>query len=302
MNQSERLKGIENFVVTADAGSFTAAAERLNLTNSAISKSVAKLESRLGVRLFERTTRTLTLTDAGTAFYVTCQRVLKELKEAEAVLSAHHHAPAGRLRIDAPATFGRLHVWPTVLQFATQHPYLRPHISLSDRFSDLHDDNIDIAVRIGGPEHWPTTIGHHYLGKERLVFCAAPSYLARRGTPHSIEQLLTHDAVLYGKADGTTSPWLLAHSQHHTERHAIEGRMVVGNGEAQVAAVKAGFGMAQLATWLIHDELERGELITVLPDLAVEGLALHLLWPLGRQLQPKVHAMLKTLEAELSVA
>ena len=302
MNQTERIKGIETFVITADAGSFTAAADRLSLTNSAVSKSVAKLESRLGVRLFERTTRRLALTDAGAAFYITCQRVLNELKEAEAVLSAHHHTPAGRLRIDAPATFGRLHVWPAVLQFAAQHPYLRPHVSLTDRFSDIHDDNLDIAVRIGGPDHWPSTVGHQHLGKERLVFCAAPSYIAARGTPHTIEHLLEHDAVLYGKADGTTSTWILAHNPHNHENRAVEGRLIVGNGEAQVAAVKAGFGIAQLATWLIHDELERGELITLLPNLAVDGLSLQLLWPLGRQLQPKINAMLKLLTAELSVA
>lgn len=302
MNQTERLKGIEHFVVTADAGSFTAAADQLHLTSSAVSKSVARLESRLGIRLFERTTRRLSLTDAGAAFYTTCQRVLRELKEAESVLASHHHEPTGRLRLDAPATFGRLHVWPAVLAFAKQYPHLRPQVSFTDRFSDLHDDNIDIAVRIGGPEQWPESIGHHYLGKERLVFCASPHHIATHGTPNTLADLLTHDAVLYGKADGSTSPWLLAHSTGNVERRFREGRIVVANGEAQVEAVKAGLGIAQLATWLIKDELARRELVTLLPELATDGLALHLLWPIGRQLQPKVHALLCMFINELSVA
>lgn len=302
MFPAERLKGIENFVATADAGSFTAAAERLNLTSSAVSKSVARLEDRLHTRLFERTTRRLALTDAGAAFYRTCVTVLADLEEAEAVLAAQRSEPIGRLRMDAPATFGRLRVWPLMLQFARQHPNLRPHVSFTDRFVDLADEGIDIAVRIGGPDHWPGTVGHRFLGREHLVFCASPDYLAQRGTPSLPAELVQCDAVLYGKADGTTSPWLITHGPGAVERKVMESRLTVGDGEAQVAAVKAGYGVAQLATWMICDEMARGELVQVLPELATEGLSLNLVWPIGRQLLPKVDAMLELLSADLSIA
>ncbi len=301
MTPSERLKGIEAFVVTADAGSFTAAAKQLHLTSSAVSKSVARLEDRLSARLFERTTRRLALTDAGAAFYHTCVRVLADLEEAEAVLAAQRSEPVGRLRLDAPATFGRLRVWPLLLRFTQEHPHLRSHVSLTDRFVDLLDEGIDVAVRIGGPDHWSASVAHRHLGRERLIFCASPTYLSSHGIPASPADLASHDAVLYGKADGTTGPWLIAHGPGKIERRTIEGRIIVGNGEAQVAAVKAGCGIAQLATWLVCDEVNRGELVAILPELSTEGLPLNLVWPVGRQLLTKVDAILELLAGELSI-
>ena len=302
MTPSERLKGIEAFVMTASAGSFTAAAERLHLTSSAVGKSVARLEARLGIRLFERTTRRLALTEAGTAFYRTCAQVLTDLEEAETVLAAQQNEPVGRLRVDAPATFGRLRVWPPLLRFAERHPRLRPHVSFTDRFVDLLDEGIDVAVRIGGPDHWPASIGCRHLGRERLLFCASPAYLARRGAPASADDLARHDAVLYGKADGNVSPWLIAHADGQIERRAMTGRIIAGSGDAQVAAVKAGCGIAQLATWLVDEAITRGELAPVLPALATDGLPLHLLWPVGKQLLPKVDAVLAMLTEELRIA
>lgn len=302
MIPSERLKGIETFVATADAGSFTAAAEQLHLTSSAVSKGVARLEDRLGTRLFERTTRRLALTDAGAAYYRTCVRVLADLEEAEAVLAAQRSEPVGRLRLDAPATFGLLRVWPLMLRLMQQHPHLRLHVSFTDRFVDLLDEGIDLAVRIGGPDHWPAAIGHRYLGSERLIFCASPDYLARRGAPTSPDDLSRHDAVLYGKADGSPSPWLIAHDAGTVERRTMEGRVTVGNAEAQVTSVKAGCGIAQLATWLVREEIAQGELVQVLPEWATDGLPLNLVWPVGRQLLPKVDAVLERLASDLQIA
>ncbi|CDG15819.1 Transcriptional regulator [Xenorhabdus doucetiae] len=274
----------------------------MNLTNSAISKSVARLEDRLGTRLFERTTRRLTMTDAGSAFYRTCVRVLADLKEAEVVLSTQFKEPVGRLRLDAPEAFGRLRVLPLLLQFTEQHPYLLPHISLTDRFVDLLNEGIDVAVRIGGAEHWPASLGHRYLGRERLIFCASPSYLAKHGTPASADELVCHDSVLYGKADGSTSPWLITNNTGLVERKTMEGRIIVGSGEAQVSAVKAGYGIAQLATWLIRDDIKRGDLVTILPELTTDGLPLNLVWPIGRQLFPKVNSILELLSKELRIS
>lgn len=301
MIPSERLKGIEAFVCVADAGSFTAAADRLSLTASAVGKSVARLEARLRTRLFERSTRRLALTDAGRAYYRTCVRVLAELQDAEAILAAERQEPAGRLRVDLPATFGRRVALPLLLQFAQRHPQLRPQVSFTDRFVDLADEGIDVAVRIGGPQRWAPGLGHRYLGSERVVFCASPQYLARRGVPQTADDLMRHDAVAYGRPDGEPASWRIVQGAGPVSLRPIEGVMVLDSAEAQVDAVAAGLGIAQLATWLVTDALRDGRVVEVLPQLATEGLPLYLLWPLSKQLLPKVDAVLEMLGESLRI-
>lgn len=301
MLSTDRLKGIETFVAVANAGSFTAAAERLSLTNSAVSKSVARLEGRLGMRLFERTTRSLALTEEGATYHAVCTRMLVELEEAETALASQCSEPAGQLRIDLPATFGRLHVLPQILAFAETHPKLRPHVTFTDRFVDILEEGIDLAVRIGGPSIWPAGLAHRCLGTERVIFCAAPAYLQRHGMPRTFEDLVDHACILFGRGDGTVSPWLFVDAQGQPETRAVEARIVVGNGEAQVAAVTSGCGIAQLATWLIKDQLQRGELVEILPHLATDGLALHLAWPRSRESLPKVQGLVALLSGALRV-
>ena len=165
MFSSERLKGIDVFVCVAESGSFKAAAERMSLTGSAISKSVARLESRLGARLFDRTTRRVSLTDAGTAFYRTCTGVLADLEEAELSLRAEDAEPQGRVRLDLPAAFGRSQVLPIILRCIQDYPRLVPHISFTDRFIDPLQEGVDIVVTIGGSQVWPDSLGHRYLGR-----------------------------------------------------------------------------------------------------------------------------------------
>ncbi|ASC68217.1 LysR family transcriptional regulator [Achromobacter denitrificans] len=301
MIPSERLKGIEAFVCTADAGSFTAAAERLNLSASAVGKSVARLEARLNARLFERSTRRLALTDAGRAFYGTCARVLEELQDAEAMLAAERREPAGRLRIDLPATFGRLKALPLLLDFFRRHPRLRPQLSFTDRFVDLMEEGIDVAVRIGGPDRWAPGLGRRYLGSERVVFCASPDYLARRGAPLTVDALPRHDAVAYGRADGEAPAWRIAQEGGPARLLPVEGAVLLDSAEAQVEAVAAGCGIAQLATWLAADALRDGRVVEVLPQLAAEGLPLFLAWPLKRESSPKVDAVLRVLGESLRI-
>lgn len=301
MFPSERLKGIEVFVTAANAGSFTAAAKSLNLTSSAVGKAVARLEERLATRLFERTTRRLTLTDAGSAFYRVCVDVLAELEAAEQALVAEQLEPSGRLRVDLPATFGRLKVLAPLFSFCEQHPGVQPHISFTDRFVDVIDEGIDVAVRIGGPETWPANVGHRLLGREQLIFCASPGYLARRGTPHTPDELAGHDVVTYGKADGSASAWLEATGTSPALPRPVDGRIVVGNGEAQVEAVRAGFGLAQLATWLVDPYLQDGRLVRILPAWTTDGLPLHLVWARSRQLLSKVGGLLDYLSATLTI-
>lgn len=300
MFSSERLKGIDVFVCVADSGSFKGAAERMSLTASAISKGIARLESRLGTRLFHRTTRSLSLTDAGIAFYRTCTGVLAELEEAELSLLAENTEPRGRIRIDLPGAFGRLQALPVILRFAQEHALLLPHISFSDRFIDPLEKGADIVVRIGGSDVWPATLGHRYLGSEWHIFCASPAYLSKHGTPLTHRDLEHHQCIAYGWADGTVSPWSFS-GKHpgEIERRAIAAKFVVGDGEGLVIAVSAGCGIAQLPSWLIERQLEEGILVEVLPQLATEGQAINLIWLKSRQALPKVSALLEALAAGL---
>jgi len=296
MHSQDRLRGITPFVATVEHGSFTAAAESLHLTSSAVSKSIARLENRLGSRLFERTTRRLALTDAGQAFYDTCNRVLSELAEAESVLAAQRTSPVGRLRIAVPHTFGRMSVMPLLTQFCQQNPDMQIGLAFSDRFVDLFEEGVDIAVRIGGPAEYPPSLGFRYLGNEQLIFCAAPHYLAQHGTPDSLESLSDHQAIVYDRVDGSTSPWNIASPDGRIATRTVPHRMALGDGEAQVAAVVAGLGVAQMATWLMEKQLAEGQLVQILPELAVTGLPLYVVWPRRKQLTPKVDALLTALE------
>jgi DNA-binding transcriptional LysR family regulator len=303
MFSSERLKGIDVFVCVADSGSFKAAAERMNLTGSAISKSIARLESRLETRLFHRTTRHLSLTDAGTAFYKTCTGVLADLEEAELSLQAENTEPRGRIRIDLSASYGRLHALAVILEFVEEHPMLLPHITFSNRFVDPVEEGIDILLQVGGPTVWPAALGHRYLGTGRHIFCASPAYLSQYGEPRTEADLDHHSCVVYGESDGTIHPWHFPGNRPgEIERRVMPARFMVGDGEGMGTAVVAGCGIAQLPTWLIKRQLEEGRLVEVLPHLATDGLAINLVWVKSRQALPKVHALLEALAAGLTAS
>ncbi|MGU3305556.1 LysR family transcriptional regulator [Pseudomonas sp. M5A4_2d] len=295
MYSSERLKGIDVFVCVAQYGSFTAAAEKMHLTASAISKNIARLETRLGARLFERTTRTLSLTDAGVAFLRTCTGVLADLEEAELSLQAENTEPRGRVRIDLPSAFGRAQVLPILLQWVKDHPLLIPHISFSDGFIDPLKEGVDIVVRIGDAHAWPETVEHRLLSRERHVLCASPAYLARHGTPHAERDLEHHRCIAYGWIDGSISPWRYAGEQGETRHRQIAAHLVMGNGDGLLMAALAGCGIAQLPSWLIEQPLRDGTLVEVLPKLAITGMEINVAWVKNRQALPKIRAVVDAL-------
>ncbi|WLI76258.1 LysR family transcriptional regulator [Kosakonia sp. H02] len=297
----QRLKDIVPFVASVEEGSFAAAAERLNLTGSAISKSVSRLEARLGSRLLERTTRRLALTDAGQAYYQTCIRILEELAEAESVLAAHRTIPSGRLRLAVPNTYGRLGVMPLLIPFCQHHPEIALSLTFSDRFVDLFEEGIDVAVRIGQGGDLPASVGCRQIGREKMVFCASPVYLEHEGTPRNEAQLMQHRAILYERVDGSTKPWLFTTTDGYPEWRNVPYCMALGDVDAQVQAICAGLGVGQLPTWLVHEHLQRGELTVIVPQHQPAGLALSLVWPRRKQLLPKVDALLSAL-SQLSIA
>lgn len=295
MQGSERLKGVDVFVAVAQCGSFVRAAGRLNLTGSAVGKAIARLEGRLGVRLFERSTRRLCLTDAGTRFLEACTRVLGELEEAELALHAEDAPLAGRLRIDLPATYGRVMVLPALGAFLQRYPRIKPVISFTDRYVDVIGEGIDVTVRIGSPEAWSPLLGHRFVGQDQKVFCAAPGYLDAHGVPDSFDDLDRHAAIMYGKADGTVSAWLVRHGSALVERRGANERIVAGDAEAQAGLVVAGLGVAQMSTWLVGRYLRDGSLVQILPAHATAGLPIHVVWPKAKQDVPRVRELVETL-------
>lgn len=241
------------------------------------------------------------MTDAGAAFHRVCLRVLEDIESAERVLASDTSEPSGRLRVDVPATFGRRQVMPLLMAFAADHPAVQLHISFTDRFVDVVDDGIDVAVRIGGGDIWPANLGHRFLGKERLIFCASPAHVTRKGVPATLQDLSLHDAITYGRADGAVSPWLICAGAGPAERRAVDSRIVVGDGEAQLDAVLGGLGIAQMATWLAGDALRAGQLVPILPQHDLEGLPLHVVWPRSKQLLAKVDRLLSHLAEHLRI-
>ena len=203
-NVHDRLNGIEAFVQAAEAGSFALAAERLRLTRSAVGKSIARLEARLGVRLFHRTTRQQSLTDDGQAYYDRCVRALAELQAAEAELDSGRREPQGRLRVTAPLVFGRHCVAPVLRELAGRYPQLEVDISFSDRVVDLIDEGYDLGIRVGDlPDS--SSLAARRLGLQTMGIGASPAYIAAHGRPVTAQEMQAHAGIIYARG-GVTRP------------------------------------------------------------------------------------------------
>ncbi|WP_316224423.1 MULTISPECIES: LysR family transcriptional regulator [unclassified Bradyrhizobium] len=289
----EHLKGITVFVQAADAGGFTLAAERLGLSKSGIAKSVARLEERLGVRLFNRTTRRFVLTVEGQTFYEACVRVLAELESAEAVLNTHRLRPRGRLRVDLPVVFGRRWVVPVLIDIAEHYPELSLEVSLTDRRIDPIEEGIDLVIRIGDLDD-STTLVARRLGRQQSVLCASPAYLKQRGYPTSLDDLDAHSCIVFGRG-GQALPWWFLNARGDAFAKPVAGRLSFNHSDVICDAAVAGQGIALLSTWLIADHLREGRLVRVLPEIATRGFPIHALWPHARQMSPKIRVVVDEL-------
>jgi len=216
------------------------------------------------------------------------------------VLAAQRTIPSGRLRLAVPTTYGRLNVMPLLMPFCQQHPELALSLSLSDRFVDLFEEGVDVAVRIGGAPDLPASLGWRNMGREKMQFCASPAYLAREGRPEDEAALLNHPAILYERVDGSTKPWLFTTQDGQAHWREVPWRLAVGDVDAQLQAVIAGLGVAQMPSWLIQRAVDAGELDIILPELQPDGLTLSVVWPRRKQFLPKVDALLSALN-ELTI-
>ncbi|EED40482.1 transcriptional regulator, LysR family [Stenotrophomonas sp. SKA14] len=288
-----RLQGISVFVQAVDAGSFTAAGLRMGLSKSAVGKSVATLERRLGTRLLDRTTRRLALTVEGAEFYQVCRRILAELDEAESRAASRRQEPAGMLRVSLPVAFGQRWVMPILVALAQRHSGLQLDVSFTDRAVDLLEENIDLAVRLGTLAE-SSSLSARALGHQHSVICAAPAYLAARGVPHDMADLAGHDCITFGR-QGHALPWSTPGPDGTVVRHRIQGRHRISDGEALRSALLAGLGIGEATTWLVGEELRSGELVGVISADSTPSGPIHAIWPTTRDLAPKVRAAVDAL-------
>lgn len=289
LNLHSHLQGISAFVHAVETGSFTAAAARMGVSKSATGKSVGRLEERLGIRLLDRTTRSLNLTAEGQAYYQSCLKVLDELSTAETLLASRKQAVSGLLRINLPLSFGRLYVMPVLTEVANQNPGLELDVSFTDRRVDLVEEGIDLTVRLGDLGDHASLIGRR-IGMQRSIICAAPAYLDRHGRPNSAEELNEHDCLAFAK-DGKPLPWAITTPDGSIKSMAIRPRHTVSHGEALKDATVSGMGLAYLSTWLAADDLRAGRLEVVAIPTPADDVPITALWPRTRDLAPKVRAV-----------
>jgi DNA-binding transcriptional LysR family regulator len=279
------------FARVVATGSLSAAARELNLSPAMISRRLAALESRLGVRLINRTTRSLHLTDEGASYYESCARLLSEVEAAEAAVSAGGQKAQGALRVALPAAFGNQYVAPLVPQFAVRYPAVQLSLSLSDRAVNVVDEGFDLAIRIG--QLTELSLSARKLAPNRRVICASPDYLRRHGTPRSPGELAQHNCLLAGDF---TSTWEYRSPEGKAGSVRLTGRYVCDNWEVLREWALAGLGIALKSTWDVRRHLENGSLVSLFPGYTFDtDVAIYAVYPHRRHVPAKTRAFIEFL-------
>ncbi len=287
----DKFQEMRVFAGVVDAGSFVGAADALGMSKAAVSRHVSDLEQRLGVRLMQRTTRKLSLTQEGEVFLARCRDILASIEESEAELSTRAASATGLLKVSVPVSFATKHLAPLWSDFLAAHPRLTLDVHLADRVVDLVDEGFDLAVRIA---HLPdSSLVSRKLAATRLVLCAAPSYLRRRGTPMHPDDLPAHDVIGYSLLS-TPGQWLLQ-GPDGPVTVKIRPRLWTNNGDTSVAAAVRGAGIDLQPTFLIADELADGRLVQVLPAWQAVELGIYAVYPSRKFVLPKVRALVNFL-------
>lgn len=282
----EHLGALAAFVQTADSGGFTAAAAKLGVSSSAVGKAVARLEERLGVRLFHRSTRSLTLTPEGSRFLDRCRRIFSEIEAAELELSQVRAAPRGKLRVSLPL-IGML-MMPAVMAFMRAYPEIELDLDFTDRLVDVIEEGFDVVIRTG--EARDSRLMMRRLGAFSHRIVASPAYLAANGTPRLPEDLLGHACLRHRyPSTGKLERWPLVRDGIDLDLE-LPMAAVASTMEPQICLAEEGFGLACLPRFAIRRQLERGDLVAVLEDHVRDVGAFHILWPASRHPSPKVAA------------
>jgi DNA-binding transcriptional LysR family regulator len=293
----DRLSGIAVFVQAVEAGSFARTAERMHLSRSAVAKSIARLEERLGVRLFHRTTRSQSLTDEGQAYYERCLRALDELESGEAAVNAGRSVPSGRVRLSMPVLFGRRCVAPVLVRLAQRYPALELTVSFTDRVVDLVDEGVDLVIR-SGPLLDSSGIVARRLGVQEASLYAAPAYLTHYGEPLTIADLESHRAILYGRGNRDTT--LKIRDEDGRLRDVVVSHQLrFDDLEAIAEAALDGAGLARLPSWSIAEHVAQGRLVPVLKEASRVTFDMHLMWLASRHLPQRLRVVIDELMASV---
>jgi len=282
------------FSETAKRGGFAAAARELGTVPSTLAKAVGRLEASLGLRLFHRTTRQVTLTADGERLFLRCQRVLAELEDLQTEASGVRAEPSGTLRIDMPIVFGRKFMLPLLARLLQRYPALRLDARLSDAFVDLVKDGIDVAIRVGTLED--STLVARRFSRQQLVLVAAPSYLGKHGTPKALQDLAAHRHILFRMpGSGRDRPQQFSVRKRPVLLQPAQG-VRFNDGEAMVQAAVLGLGLAQVPDNMLDDEIADGRLVEVLRAHRPPAMPIHAVMPAHRMVPPRVRVLLEALE------
>lgn len=285
---ADLFSGVLPFVTAAEAKSFRVAARKLGLTPSAVSKAITRLEARLGLRLLNRTSRAVSLTEEGETFLRGCQEAVASVRMAEERVQQTQRTPRGRLTISLPLLLGKLIVLPALKQFCERYPSLSVHASLTDRVVSLADENVDAVVRIGSVPD--SRLSARKLGDVRWVTVGAPAYLAKRGIPRTVDELASHNCLKFVLPDGTVQEWILGPAGAERRPTTATGSLFCDHGEGLIEAACAGLGLFQAHDYSVAQELATGRLVEVLPALSAPGPPISLLVSPGRRASPKIRA------------
>lgn len=294
----DRVTSMRVFVHAASAGSLSAAARQLGMSPAMATKHVNALEARLGVKLLHRTTRRLSLTDAGSNYLEACQRILPDIDEAEAAATSQRIKATGLLRMNVPLSFGTRYVAPLLSEFSHRHPEVKVELGLSDAQLDLIAGSWDLAIRIGKLADSP--LRTRQLGNSCMQVCAAPAYLKRHGVPRRIAELTHHNCLSYTLSTTQGSKqW--AFGSKGDIRVPIDGDLLANNGDALLAAAVAGQGIIYQPHFIVGDAIKRGELVSLDLDKPVTELGgIHVLYPPDRRPPAKVRVMIDYLVEALA--
>jgi DNA-binding transcriptional LysR family regulator len=280
----DRIDAMQAFVTVADLQGFAPAARKLGLSPSGVTRLIAALEARLGARLLQRTTRSVTLTDAGARYLERARRILADVEEAESAAEGEQTRPGGRLVVSAPVGFGRLHVSPVMSAYLKRYPEVSAELRLSDRMVNLVEDGVDLAVRIG---HLPdsTLVGRH-VGEMRRIVVASKEYLKRRGEPKTPREIAAHDTIQFGAM--TAAPdWRFVEDGSEV-RIANAPRLSSNSADAAIGYAEDGGGLTRVLAYQAAASLRAGRLKIVLSKFEPPPLPIHIVYPTSRLLSAKV--------------
>ena len=284
----DRIDAMQAFVTVADLGGFAPAARKLGVSPSGLTRLIAALEQRLGARLLQRTTRSVTLTDAGARYLVRVRRILADVEEAEGAAEGEQTRPGGRLVISAPVGFGRLHVSPVVSAYLKHYADVSCDLRLSDRLVNLVEDGVDLAIRIG---HLPdSTLVARHVGEMRRIVVASRDYLKRRGEPKRPDEIASHDTIQFGAMTDSLD-WRFVEDGREI-RISGTPRLATNSSDAAIQYAEQGGGLTRVLAYQAAESLKAGRLKIVLAKFEQPALPIHVVYPTSRLLSAKVRTFI----------